>query len=191
MIIGIHGLKRSGKDSVGDWIADSLYPDKVKKESFAAPIRRFAENTFGVTEENRNDPIQGLQLTGRALLQLLGTEVCRAIHPDFWVRSLAYRTGIEYEKDEVNNLIPSSEKVDWDHLVITDVRFENEAEFIKEAGGVVVFVSRTPRPEGADYHSSEAGLPFRYADYCISNHGTLAKLSEAARSVCDHIKARG
>lgn len=197
MIIGIHGLKRSGKDSVAKWIAESLYPDKIRVDSFAAPLRRFAADTFGVTEENRNDPIQGFHtlnekagLTGRLLLQLVGTEVCRAISPEFWVRSLAYRTGLEYEEEDATGLTPPLMRADWDHLVITDVRFENEAQFIKKVGGVMVFVSRFPRSEGGDSHSSESGLPFRYADYCISNHGSFTQLSEAVVSVCDSIKAR-
>jgi hypothetical protein len=65
--------------------------------------------------------------------------------------------------------------------VITDVRFPNEAEAIKENGGVVMMLVRDT---GAayDYHSSEA-IDNIVSDYFIDNRGTLKELKHSLIAV--------
>ena len=75
-------------------------------------------------------------MTPRLLLQLLGTDCGRdIIHPSIWVNALFtdYRCPI----DERAN-IP-----DWESKwIVTDVRFENEAQAIKDRGGIIIRVER-------------------------------------------------
>ncbi len=192
MIIGIHGLKRSGKDTVGKMISEYMGESRVRLDSFAAPVRQFAKDTFGITEENRTKPVLGMSykgkkgeevpLTGRAILQLVGTEVCRAIHPDYWVNSLVFRNGLLADN------MATKQKQGWKYLVLTDVRFVNEAEFIRTNGGILIFVTR-PYLDRSDQHQSEEGLPLRFADYCISNHSNLDTLRSSVNSVCGSIGA--
>ena len=77
-----------------------------------------------------------IKMTPRILLQLLGTECGRnIIHPNIWVNALmskykpyytSYHDGIE--------LFPN-----W---IITDVRFNNELQAVKDKGGISIRVNR-------------------------------------------------
>ena len=95
-IIGISGLAGSGKDTVADML---LKYDGFVKVSLADPIKRFAAEMWGFSEEQLFGPSQyrnapdsryeispGNFLTPRKVLQHLGTEGGRAIDYDVWIR---------------------------------------------------------------------------------------------------------
>ncbi len=106
------------------------------------------------------------KLTPRLLLQLLGTEGGREIiHPNIWVNSLFS----EFKPD-----------MKW---IITDVRFPNEADAVKNHGGLLL---RIERP-WVDYkkgmsdqrfvHPSETALDnYDGFDHIINNNGTIEDL---------------
>jgi hypothetical protein len=74
------------------------------------------------------------ELTTRWILQQCGTEVCRAgFHDDIWVAS-------------VENKLRQSK----DDIVITDCRFRNDVDAIKNAGGITIRVTRGDEPEWYD-----------------------------------------
>ena len=69
-------------------------------------------------------------LTPRWVLQYWGTEVCRkGFHDDIWISSLE------------NKLRNST-----DNIVISDCRFPNEIQSLKQAGGSIVWVQRGDLP---------------------------------------------
>lgn len=83
---------------------------------------------FGWTREQLEDydfketpePITGK--TPRVILQLMGTDFGRdMLHPELWLRLLA----ADIERMTASGITP----------VITDVRFENEAAFVRNLGG--------------------------------------------------------
>lgn len=78
-------------------------------------------------------------MTARELLQYFGTDVMRKMYTNVWVDH-AIKT-IKSEQSEV--------------AVIADVRFPNEVEAIKKAGGKVI---RLTREKYEDSHSSESAL---------------------------------
>jgi hypothetical protein len=70
-------------------------------------------------------------LTPRWVLQYWGTEVCRkAFHDDIWIASLE------------NKL-----RLSKDNVVISDCRFPNEIQSIRNAGGKIVWVQRGNLPD--------------------------------------------
>ena len=74
------------------------------------------------------------ELTPRWVLQQWGTEVCRkGFHDDIWIASL---------ENKLRNTT--------DDVVITDCRFPNEIDAIKQAGGIVVRIRRGKEPEWYD-----------------------------------------
>lgn len=111
--------------------------------------------------------------TPRRMLQTLGTEWGRdIIHPNIWVNSLM---GL-YEQSRVNG--PSNNYPDW---LIPDVRFPNEAQAIKERGGLLIKVER---PDGSDGdHISEKLVDILPYDRRISNDTTLEDLEDKVRSL--------
>jgi hypothetical protein len=79
----------------------------------------------------------------RTLLQWWGTDFRRAQDPDYWVKAL----------------FKTFDKLQPDIALVTDVRFPNEAAAIKAAGGYLVKVTRTSKPDLAvPAHPSEHAL---------------------------------
>ena len=102
-------------------------------------------------------------LSPRQALQIIGTEVFRAIHPDTWC--LALQVQIEQLK-----------KQDADcKIVVTDGRFENEALWAREQGALLIYVDRPI--EATDLHSSEDITKFKeLANIVLLNERGLDEL---------------
>lgn len=166
MLIGLTGKKRVGKSSVAailcGWGA-------FHEESFAGPIRAAVAAILGVSEHELEAVKESPQpdfggCTPRRMLQTLGTEWGRQmIAPDLWLASMARR-------------------LRGQHVVISDVRFDNEARFIRERGGVVVEVVR-PGLASTDGHLSEAGISPDLIDATLVNDGSMTELAGRVREL--------
>lgn len=109
----------------------------------------------------------------RRLQQVLGTEIGRTmIARDLWVS-----TGMH----NVHRIMQRAE--DHDRVVITDCRFDDEAQAIRQAGGVVLRVIRPSLPPPDDSHASEAGVSDDLVDLEVINDGSLEDLEAAVRIV--------
>ena len=146
MIIGICGFIGSGKDTVADYLVNF---HGFRRESFASTLKDAVSAVFGWdrtmlegrTAQAREwreqiDPwwaerLDMPTLTPRWALQYWGTEVCRkGFHDDIWISSLE------------NKLRNST-----DNIVISDCRFPNEIQSLKQAGGSIVWVQRGDLPD--------------------------------------------
>ena len=99
----------------------------------------------------------------RRLLQVLGTELGRELHgPNVWV----------------NKVFDAIGRLDEDQrIVISDVRFQNEADAIRSHGGRIVRLNRsTPSSDDVMAHRSEVESAGLKPDAVIPNHGSLAEL---------------
>jgi hypothetical protein len=122
--------------------------------SLATPIKRMLATLIKPVYlyEDKEKPIPGWPdgITGRYLLQRVGTECFREMWPEVWV------THLLNEIEKVEGL-----------CVIDDVRFENEARAIREKGGLIWRLHRRG-VNPLDDHISEAGLPDELVDREIS-----------------------
>lgn len=129
------------------------------------------------------------RLTAREALQKLGTEYGRAMHEDVWVRyaiDAAQRVlsgGHRYTREigvRVDPAVAAPRGV-----VISDVRFDNEALAIRASGGWVLRVNRSGAGlRGiAGAHASEAGLPDDLVDIDVANDSTIEGLELAVDTV--------
>lgn len=185
MIVGILGKKRHGKDSLGTILAGYWQLESntalSRVDKLAAPIKTAAREWFDLTRDqveginyDREQPLEGWDgLTVRRILQTIGTEVGRNVHPDVWVRLLLKRhrrAQLESPKSVVT--------------VVPDVRFRNEVEWIRKEGGCIVYIVR-PGFESDDGHASEAHIEElgQKADHAVLNDGALDDLIMQGRTL--------
>ena len=141
--------------------------------------------------------------TPRLLLQHIGTELFRnQIIDGIWVNALMS----EYKpKEELVGTTP--ENIQWGEVypnwIITDTRFPNEHQAVKDKGGINIRVNRpkerelilrnatsiidtrkTLEPE----HKSETALNNATFDYTIENDGTLDELIDKIRDLLNTLK---
>lgn len=175
LIIGIAGYARTGKTTA----ATILEREGVFAHlSFAEPIRRFATEVFKTFDPDfdleRDKELRytlsgyGPLTTPRGFMQLMGTEFGRKmIDPDLWVK-LALARASRYLDSGVS-------------VVISDVRFPNEAHAIRNAGGVVIWLNRPGC--GAAEHASEQGLPADLIDFIVHNDADIPRLRKGILSL--------
>jgi hypothetical protein len=105
----------------------------------------------------------------RDFLQKLGTDAIRdGLHTNAWVNALMS----DYKKIDYND----DEQPEHPNWIITDTRFPNEAQAIKDAGGLVIRVDR-PGVKPINDHPSEIGLDGWKFDYKIANVSDLKALT--------------
>lgn len=125
----------------------------------------------------------------RRLLQKFGTEAGRDIHgTDCWVNLLFKKTWWDSEDGSVP--VVSNRENRRSGVVVTDCRFENEAEAIRRAGGLVISITRPGLAHldgGNSSHPSEDGLPDHLIDARIVNEGTVADLHRAILDIAGTI----
>lgn len=169
MIIGLTGRKQAGKSTV----AVELRSRGFIETSFAAPIRHFTCALLGIDFDEleivKEKPIDWLPgVTPRRIMQTLGTEWGReSIHPELWVLALKNRARGALERG--------------DDLVISDVRFDNEARAIHELGGIVVNIERPG--VAVDDHKSERGVSRELVQYHVLNNGGLSAIADVAERI--------
>ena len=168
-IIGLSGKKRSGKDTVYQLAGDILFKNAIKagRVAFADPLKHEVSEITGFNLEFIEKNKEKL----RPLLQVWGADFRRVF------------SGANYWIDKMRPIVS---KAEVDVLFITDCRYKNEAEFIKEEGGFLVKVER--RGESylhyqdaiEDAHSSENDLNnYGSYDYILNNDKTKAELTES------------
>lgn len=176
MIIGLTGRKRHGKDTVGEILARKYTFERV---SFADPLKRGLKVMLDLSErevngELKETPIGWLDgITPRYLMQTLGTEWGRKrVAKHLWTTLAGHR---------IHALDNSGTPV-----VVTDVRFEDEAGMIRHLGGIVLHIERPEKLSRWERfkrfigleHKSERGVNRHILDYIIQNDGTIADLEE-------------
>ena len=163
-VIGIHGPLNGGKDTVCNLLKE-LRPGQFAQYAFARPLKEAGMILFGFTMEHFEDRVLKEQVdpywgfSPRKAMQLLGTEYGRQmLREDIWIR----RAQREVELNKAKGL----------KTIITDVRFENEAEWIRSlgdsAGLIYLSVPGLVRDEKYN-HASEAGISHDASDVNILN----------------------
>jgi hypothetical protein len=209
MIVGFCGLIGAGKDTAADYLCNF---HGFRRDSFANTLKDAVAAVFGWdrlllegrTKEAREwreqvdpwwaDRLQIPNLTPRWILQYWGTDVCRiGFHDDIWIASLENKM-----------------RKTKDNIVISDVRFPNEINAIKNAGGIVIQVRRGINPEwykyALDYNAGPSKIgwalsrnkleelkihPSEYSwvggriDYEVSNDSTIDALFDQIKTVLD------
>jgi hypothetical protein len=201
-IIGINGRINHGKDEVAKIIQyltfinskeslkdyctynyfknsslTMMSPWQVKKMAYKlkqiasillnVPIAKFEDRDF----KDVQLPVEWDYMTVRTFLQKLGTEAMReGLHQNTWANAF----WSDYDED--NN-----------HWLITDIRFPNEYESVKDRNGIVIKVVRDieiPKHE----HESETALDSYRFDYVIDNNKDINHLISEVETLLKDLK---
>lgn len=123
-------------------------------------------------------------MTVRDFLQKLGTDALRnGLHDNVWVNALMADYKPEWTTNEGKH-DPLQEFPNW---IITDVRFPNEAQAIKDKGGIIIRVDR-PGVKPINDHPSEIGLDGWNFDYRIANVSDIFSLKQTVEEILKHCK---
>lgn len=167
--VGIAGAAGSGKDTVADYLALMGY----QKVSFALPLKKalsvmFETDFVNMSREDKEKPLKTLGVTPRRLMQTLGTEWGRQIiDEDVWVKALDMHIQAQPP---------------WQCFVVPDVRFPNEVQWIRDNGGILIFLERSGAVP-VEAHASEGGVSPYAADVILKNDGTIAQIQQQALDV--------
>lgn len=176
MIVGVNGVSESGKDSIGRICVEEW---GCKPLAFATRMKEFAlaVNPWVPIDPLLVDKIEsrGQIIRLRALVEKVGWDAAKK-NPE--VRRLLQHIGTEGGRKTLDEALWIKQvsplvRGKWNY-VITDVRFLNEAEFIRNHGGIVVRVER-PGYGPALGHVSDVHDAALW-DEVIHNNGTLDDL---------------
>lgn len=185
MIIGIIGRVGSGKDTTAKMLRNVLGGTIMK---FATPLKEIISIITGCSIqdlENQSFKTQELPeyllnnkaniTTYRQLLQFLGTELFKGyLDDDFWIKVNSNKILEEEKKSKI--------------VYISDVRFQNELDFIRSNGGFVIKLERfsdTPIS-----HSSE-NIDQLEADWVIHNEdGDLMNLRNEVLAIANYLNGK-
>ena len=161
MIIGILGNKNHGKDTISDYISNKY---DFKKEAFAGPLKDICKILFGFNNnqlygDSKDKVDKHWGFTPRDILQFVGTELFRnkmdemipGIGTNFWLKCMR-------------------RKCLQQNIVISDVRFQNEVDFIHELNGIIIKVQRDEIKTNDNHISEQEVEHISNYDFLIKNN---------------------
>lgn len=185
MIVGITGKIGSGKSTIAQYLVDHF---DFEEYSFAKPLKQIGE-IFGFSQKQLYGSQQDKlslhpywKISAREFLQKVGTDLFRQALPKI----------IPEIKDSVwVDLFKISYKNDKNY-VISDVRFLNEAQAIKEMGGIIIKTERFNTVVSTEMsetkHLSENELETIPYDFIIDNNKSYQIAAEQVENIINLYK---
>lgn len=169
-LIAFTGRKGHGKNSAAEPIL-RIRNQKTQKfiwteVNFADKVKDVCHLVFDMDIEELYDPVvKEMKLnkypfeTPRSILQRVGTELFRSEWPDVWTQA--------WDREASKH----------SHVVVTDLRFQNEYDVIRRLWGTVVRIER-PGMSDSDEHQSETEMIGFQENVLILNDGSLEDLEK-------------
>ena len=155
-IIAFCGKKFSGKSTAGNFLIEKYGFEEM---TFAGPIKEICRELFNFN----NDQLYGSKkeeldehwnLTPRETFQAVGSSLRNLFSVNLFVMSLKQKLSMK-NKDT--------------NIVITDVRFPEEANMIREMGGIVIKIERDLVQSDIDTDISETSVDLVSCDFVVKN----------------------
>lgn len=185
LLIGLVGRAGAGKTTVAQHLADEWAFEPI---AFADPIQAMALTLFeeagvdaawALERVLKDKPAPELGWSYRRIAQTLGTEWGRDLMgPDFWLQVAAHKVRVA--------------RMHQASVVISDVRFPNEAGWVIEQGGVLVRVLRPdlqPLPADAATHTSEHHAERLPVHHELPNGASIQTLCDRADDLVRSLRA--
>lgn len=181
MIICLTGQKTNGKDTAGEIIIELGTAEGIrfKRLAFADTMKIMFANSLGIYEDEieyinskKNDCLSDknhdLEITYRECLINFGQSVKKHLGGDFWAH-LAF-----------------SEIAPWPDIVVTDLRFEEEAEYVRNLGGYIIHLYREEDQEDGTL-AGEQKLPAHLIDFELDNTKDIPHLRQNIQNILNEI----
>lgn len=170
-IIGLHGRKGVGKSSAAAYLAQKY---GYKELTFASPLKRACKELFDISPSQMNGTQEDKEriddfwgISPRQMFQEVGTAI-RNLGRNIFTRAVEKQI---------------SESIDNELIVVSDVRFPDEAALIKEKGGYIISIERD---SAEDEHESENQIIS--SDYVIENYGNLKDFFDNLKNIVELAK---
>lgn len=174
ILIGISGYAWAGKDTFADALVDKF---GFTKMAFADPLRAMALAINPIITYTTGWGDQPNMVRYSDLLDRLGYDVAKKEHPE--VRRFLQALGTEAGRKVLSDTLwvdhAMARAVEIPRCVIADMRFKNEANAVRDAGGLTIRVNR-PGVDPANTHVSERDLDDWDFDEIVENDGTVEDL---------------
>jgi len=175
--IALNGLPESGKTEVAKWLIEH---HNFRRIGFGDHLKRAAILIYNLSHDQVYGDLKDVvdlryNLTPRFILQQLGTNVCRSIHPDTWVFPIQQALSSGFDS--------------YRRVVIDDLRFPNEVEMLLNYGTVLIQIER-PNHNPTDLeinHESNRPLLTKF-DLTISNDSDIAALHTKLETLAQILK---
>lgn len=174
-VVGLHAKKYAGKDTGARFLCDAF---NAEQYAFADPVYAGLAVALGVRRTDvvdKEDIIPKFGVSLRYMTTRFATDYARdMIHNDVWIQR-----AIEW----MQRLSVHHGWKDIPPIVFSDVRFENEAKFIRDMGGTVIHVYRSGFSDVESDHESEDGIRESENDFILYNNGNLSDYKTRLRRV--------
>jgi hypothetical protein len=174
IIIGITGRKRSGKDTIANYLVKKY---GFVKLAFADSLKESCKIIFGFSDDQvygdekdvidsywGHSPREILQNVGTELFRKRLPELCPNTSPEIWIKS-------------VDRKIQQLKKSGHTLFVISDIRFQNELDYVVRNNGVSFRVIRPSLLHDSNSnHESEIHVDNLCTDYDFNNNGSKTDL---------------
>lgn len=208
-IIGFSGKIKSGKDTAATYLVDLFYNNNINSYtiSFGDALKEYVAALYNLdikllySQEGKNTIIPGYikyklqsgdnfnfeiipdnkskllantyQVTIRDALIYHGNKL-RKVNPDIW---------INYVKNRINFSNLTEDAV----IIIPDIRYKNEAKFVKDNNGILIRLNRDASPKINNPSEKELDH-YKHFDYIIDNNYTLDDLYAEIRLIFNKLK---
>ena len=174
-LIGFAGRKGSGKDTCAAVLVKEM---KYERFAFADCMKRICKDLFDLSDDqlhggSKDDDDERYGHTPRELLQMFGADFIRGmISEDFWVEKFK-----RFMKDRLDDDAP---------VVVSDVRFQNEVDVIRQLGGRVYLIRRGT-DVSKDDHKSEDVESLQGITAVINNDWSIEEVQRTAYNLGLHV----
>ena len=185
MIIGLSGYAQSGKDTIANVLVNEYGFTRI---AFADKIRELLYVMDPAIEIE--DPQNGNYFVGlQNMVDVLGWDRAKQSQ---YVRSLLQNLGLGARKvfGENHWIVEALKNIDREaNYVITDVRFVNEADWVKDVFNGILWRVKRPGVEAVNNHVSESEMNGYKVDQILHNGGTIEDLESLVRQRMDALIA--
>ena len=176
LIIGITGKKFNGKDTLGNYLSKYGY----KRMAFADPLKEVLRTVFHFNDEqlygeDKEKPDEYWKIAPRTVMQFVGTDLFRH-QINKILPNIGNNIWIEVIKRQIIEIWKTNPK---QKIVMTDLRFPNEINLIKELNGTIIRVKRNIDKNYNDFvviHESETYIDTLTVDYDFENNSSKPDL---------------